>query len=451
MKTKIVSLAIMALGLWGATTSCSDNWTDNLANDVAGTLNIGTLQASVDAGEEGKEDTGALKKTSSRAVISLSDYIVEVIAADGQTVKSWTYSKLPPVETFTPGTYTVRVKSHTLADAEWDKPYYVGEQQFQIQANKVTDVDPIVCRRGNVRVSVFYTNDLLNASNNGTDLKITITSTPGTSLEFSPAETRSGYFAVSDDLKTLKVHFTGTVNGMTEDFTKTLTDLKPGQHRKITFGLYVNTNTPEDEKGNINISDDEGINVDMGVDNVDLDGTVTTIEDIQDNSGHPGSDEEPDTPDTPDNPDTPENPDDPTDDINKIIGFTAQEGGLDLNGVNDADQFGEGLKPAVVYIHSENGVKNLNVEIVSDFLTEDFLASVGLTTKFDLANPGSYAVGLAGLGFPTAAEVNGAHDLTFDITQFMPLILESGNHNFKISVNDLKDLSNGMTLRIVKY
>ena len=42
-----------------------------------------------------------------------------------------------------------------------------------------------------------------------------------------------------------------------------------------------------------------------------------------------------------------------------------------------------GIKDAVVMIHSDNGVRNLNVEIISDFLTDDFLGEVGMVTKFD--------------------------------------------------------------------
>lgn len=115
-----------------------------------------------------------------------------------------------------------------------------------------------------------------------------------------------------------------------------------------------------------------------------------------------------------------------------------------------AEEFGEeeGLKPAVVDIHSENGVTSLKVKIISDFLTEDMLSGIGLTSQFDLADPGEYAEGLAGLGFPSADEVNGAHDLQFNITKFIPLIFEEGDHKFEITVTDAKGLVKTMVLLI---
>ena len=99
----------------------------------------------------------------------------------------------------------------------------------------------------------------------------------------------------------------------------------------------------------------------------------------------------------------------------------------------------------MVKIHSDNGVRNLNVEIISDFLTDDFLGGVGMVTKFDLANADdtivqnngyTLATNLRGLGFPVNEEVVGKNDLDIDITQFMPLILKKGDHTFKITVTD---------------
>ena len=115
-----------------------------------------------------------------------------------------------------------------------------------------------------------------------------------------------------------------------------------------------------------------------------------------------------------------------------------------------AEEFGEeeGLKPAVVDIHSENGVTKLEVKIFSAFLTEEMLSGIGLTSQFDLADPGEYAEGLAGLGFPSADEVNGAHDLQFNITKFIPLIFEEGDHKFEITVTDSKGLVKSMVLLI---
>lgn len=433
MKTDIISLAVVAAAAFAGLTSCSDTWTNDLAEEEKGTLNTASILASVNTYEAEKEDAQGAKAPESRAVTDLSPFIVEVVKSDGSKVASWTYATMPPAPTFAVGTYTVRVKSHNPQPVEWEKPYYAGEQQFQIKANDVTDVDPIVCTLANVRVSIEVTEALKKAS--AGDVKITFTGEPGVDLEFAPDETRSGYFAYTEGLSTMKVHFEGTVSGAREDFTHVLKDIKPGQHRLVKFALRINPNPPADETGNIEIPEGEGVMVDCGVTTYEVDGTVSSKEDVIDDSGRPGQEEGGDDP----------KPDDPDD---KAITFSSST--LDLEGANMAEEFGEeeGLKPAVVDIHSENGVKSLKVKIISDFLTEDMLSGIGLTSQFDLADPGEYAEGLAGLGFPSADEVNGAHDLQFNITKFIPLIFEEGDHKFEITVTDSKGLVKTMVLLI---
>lgn len=433
MKTDIISLAVVAAAAFAGLTSCSDTWTNDLAEEEKGTLNTASILASVNTYEAEKEDAQGAKAPESRAVTDLSPFIVEVVKSDGSKVASWTYATMPPAPTFAVGTYTVRVKSHNPQPVEWEKPYYAGEQQFQIKANDVTDVDPIVCTLANVRVSIEVTEALKKAS--AGDVKITFTGEPGVDLEFAPDETRSGYFAYTEGLSTMKVHFEGTVSGAREDFTHVLKDIQPGQHRLVKFALRINPNPPADETGNIEIPEGEGVMVDCGVTTYEVDGTVSSKEDVIDDSGRPGQEEGGDDP----------KPDDPDD---KAITFSSST--LDLEGANMAEEFGEeeGLKPAVVDIHSENGVKSLKVKIISDFLTEDMLSGIGLTSQFDLADPGEYAEGLAGLGFPSADEVNGAHDLQFNITKFIPLIFEEGDHRFEITVTDSKGLVKTMVLLI---
>lgn len=433
MKTDIISLAVVAAAAFAGLTSCSDTWTNDLAEEEKGTLNTASILASVNTYEAEKEDAQGAKAPESRAVTDLSPFIVEVVKSDGSKVASWTYATMPPAPTFAVGTYTVRVKSHNPQPVEWEKPYYAGEQQFQIKANDVTDVDPIVCTLANVRVSIEVTEALKKAS--AGDVKITFTGEPGVDLEFAPDETRSGYFAYTEGLSTMKVHFEGTVSGAREDFTHVLKDIQPGQHRLVKFALRINPNPPADETGNIEIPEGEGVMVDCGVTTYEVDGTVSSKEDVIDDSGRPGQEEGGDDP----------KPDDPDD---KAITFSSST--LDLEDANMAEEFGEeeGLKPAVVDIHSENGVKSLKVKIISDFLTEDMLSGIGLTSQFDVADPGEYAEGLAGLGFPSADEVNGAHDLQFNITKFIPLIFEEGDHKFEITVTDSKGLVKTMVLLI---
>lgn len=443
MKHKILSIAFAMAGV-ALLNSCADNWVNDLAEQQQGKLNTASILPTVNTVEDEKSEAPSVKAPASRAVTDLSAYLIEVVRQDGSVAANWTYSSMPALPTFPVGSYKVRVKSHNVEDVAWNAPYYVGEQDFQIREGAITDVDPITCKLGNVRVTLIFTDALKEAAGGGNDIKVTVTSNPGVSLDYTAFETRSGYFAHTDGLTTLKVRFTGTVNGIQEDFTRVLQDVAPGQHRKVTFALRTNPNLPEDETGNVIIPEGEGLNVDCGTETVDVDGNVTNIEEVGDDSDRPGKED----PEDPDDPDTPDNPDDPTDDPAKVITFKSEY--LNLDGVNNVDEYGEGLKPAVVDIHSDNGVANLKVEIISDFLTDEFLKSVNLTSQFDLAYPGEYEAGLKGLQFPTGSDVIGAHDLQFDITQFVPLLFESGDHNFKITVVDSKKLSNTLLLRLRK-
>ena len=91
----------------------------------------------------------------------------------------------------------------------------------------------------------------------------------------------------------------------------------------------------------------------------------------------------------------------------------------------------------------------MKVKIVSDFLTEEMLSDVGLTSEFDLAYPGEYAEGLKGLDFPVGNEVIGAKDLDFAITQFTALLLEPGTHKFIITAIDKKKNQVEKTLTLI--
>jgi len=333
--------------------------------------------------------------------------------------------------------------------AEWDKPYFFGEQNFQIRKDEVTDVEAVVCKLANIMVTVEFDSKLIDAAaDGGADLKVAVTSEPGTSLEFTPAEKRAGYFQAIQGLETLKVSFTGTVSGNAESTTAVLTNVAAGQHRKIIMKLKSNGNQSPDETGNITV-DGEGINVDFSVEEKNLAGDIVSPEENLGNDDRPNQEgEEPGGEDP--NPPTPPGDED-------AITLTSET--LDVDGVNEAEMFGPGIKDAIVNIHSDAGVRNLNVEIISNFLTEEFLSGVGLTTRFDLANADdtkemdngeTLATNLRGLGFPVNADVTGKNDLVFDITGFMPLILEAGDHKFVITVTDVKGAQKSITLLIRK-
>ena len=63
---------------------------------------------------------------------------------------------------------------------------------------------------------------------------------------------------------------------------------------------------------------------------------------------------------------------------------------------------------------------------------------MGLASHLDLVNPGDLKTAIEGLGFPTGSNVLNQPKVTFDISDFMPLLglLGAGTHNFIIKATD---------------
>lgn len=425
-----------------AFTGCSDNWVPEVEGAGEGRLNTQSILAEVNTVEDEKEDEDVTKKVTSRSSIDLSPFLVDVVrTSDNANVASWTYATMPQLPTFAVGSYKVQVRSRVLKDAEWSAPYYLGSQTFDIRNGEVTDVGPIVCKLANVRVTIDYGPKLLEATG-GEGFTITVTSTPGVYLQYTGKETRSGYFAYNGQT-TMVARFQGRVNGVDEDFSHVLENIAPGQHRKLTFRLNYNPNTPDDEVGTV---DGQGIVVSCSTKTVNVDGNVIQEEDIQESGDRPNQEEKP-------------KPEDPQPGDEDKITFTSETLANDNGNVlddtpNNADDFGEGKKEAKIHIHSEAPIASLNVKIESDFLSESMLSGVGLTSEFDLANPvkngTDYTEGLKGLGFKVGDEVKGETDLDFDITTFMPLIAMAGDHKFIITVKDENGVSKTLSLLIRK-
>lgn len=453
MKTKIFSILLSAAALAGF--SACDTWNPEVEVSGNGKLDTASIGVDVDGAETIVSDNSAAKSKAakapaSRATIDLSDFIVSVQNSNGNVVNQWTYTTMPTLPTFPAGDYTVVVRSHEVEPAAWNAPYYEGSKNFTIVTDKVTEVETVVCKLANIRVSVNFSEKLLRAFDNADEVTVKVTSEGSNSLVFTPAETRSGYFAALQNLETLRIDFSASILGNTETFTKTIDNVAKGQHRKIYFDLTNNPNLPPDEVGTIT-NDGQGITIDSAVvEDEPIETDYEWFEDNINNSGRPGEedfeDPEPDTP-TPDQP------------ADWAIEFTSET--LDLVGTNNVADFGVGVQDAIVTIKSTKEFSKLNVRIESQMLTDEFLNGVGLTAEFDLANPPSYDYngetkdttnGLKGLGFPVKEEVTGAGitEIPFDITQFVPLIMEAGTHKFHITVNDKANHSKSMTLTFVK-
>lgn len=348
---------------------------------------------------------------------SVDNFNVEFYKDGEETPRaSYKYSEMPEVVTLPVGSYTARASYGENLPAAWEDPYYKGESEFSIVKDEVTeDIDPIVCRLSNIRVSIAFDQALL--AEMGDDCKVNVKAGDTGSLDFTRNDIeKSGYFAYVENSNTLVAHFHGTVEGYPTSETKAYDNVAPGTHYRITFRLHQ---AGEDDPGDIST----GLTVDASVEIVDMNENIIPDDDIIEDDMRPveGGTEPGPGPDEP-------GPVEP----GKTAPAITAKAPIDFNIDNPVT---DGME-CEFYVHSEYGVDALSVDIDSNTLTADELEGVGLAPHLDLVNPGQFEEGLTGLGFPV--NVKGEKDLTFKIGDFMPLlaVLGPGTHRFKITVTD---------------
>lgn len=416
MKTKIFSF-VTALAMIIGLSSCHESAEVAPVVNETGSVNLKSLGIDVSNAEKVIE--------TSRASIDLSDYTIQILSDKGVIAKEWKYSEMPEVFELPVGTYTARVYSHEVQAAEWDSPYFVGEKIFDIKNDEITDLGVVTCVLANIKVSILYTDALRELM--GDDVKVTVVANESGRLEFTPDETRSGYFKALEGSSTIIVEFTGTVNGYYETLRHTITDADAGQHRKITFKIKAPTPPPgTDPTGSISPGD--GVYLDLDVDDEDLRFNIPNEEDIIPDTNRPGGEDPGPGP-------GPDKPDDPTPENTIVI--TSDNLSFDnVNMVNDLDG-----KDAIVDIAAPKGITHFLVKIESS--NDNFIASAGelLPLSFDLAYPGPSASDFESIGFPTGDDVLGKTYLKFDITQFVPLLAAfPGTHHFTLTVQDADNM-----------
>lgn len=372
--------------------SCDNDWDPDKLLSSDGDVMFSSMNVDID---------NSIKETLPETGLDVNDYTVYLTnTATDAACGSWKYGELPEVLALPVGDYRIDIENAPLQDAAWDSPFYHAAKSFSIKENEICSLGAMTCVLSNVAVSVRYSEALKAAL--GDDVKVTVTVAENASLDFYADETRIGYFAMPGGASTLVASFSGTVNGHQTTLIKTFTGIEIGQHHYVTFSV-----------NNGSIDPSLIIDADITFDDVDID--------------IPGG-EDPDPGDRPGEDGTP-----------AITSMT-----LDLDGVNTVTDD----LIARVDIVAPNGIANLEVTIVSESLTPEELAGVGLTDHFDLAHPGEFDEALKGLGFQTGDDVIGKETLTFDISSFMPLLaFFPGNHSFRLDVTDTKGLNVSATLK----
>ncbi len=411
MKTKILSIVLAAAAAIGLT-SCDSEWQPALDGGRSGQVALTSLGVEVDTSEE----------IVSRSSVDVSNFLVKIYNADNALVEQWTYSKLPEIFSLPVGDYRVDIVSHAVQKADWDAPLYTGSANFSISDSQITEIGTVTCHFASIKVTVSFTDKLREAM--ADDVKVTVVANNEGRLEFTPSETRAGYFEYVDGSMTLAARFTGTVKGYAEDITRVYEDIKAGQHRIITFGLRDEQQKPDPETGQVDPS--QGINVNVDVDDENIGGQVGTEEDNLGGDDRPGNEDFNDP--TPD----------PGDDKESKVEFACA---LDLSKEHDLTP--ENCAKAIIDITSTYPVASLVVNI--DSSNDDFnttLVNGGLGTEFDLANPADANLEstLKGFGLPVSGEVKGQTSVRFDVSGLVGLLGSfSGTHHFNVTVTDDKN------------
>ncbi|MDE7419528.1 MAG: DUF4493 domain-containing protein [Muribaculaceae bacterium] len=365
---------------------------------------------------------------STRAEIPSADDFKVVISRktktrDGAGSVEYKYSDMPEVLTLPVGDYKVYAHHGDNKPAAWDEPYYYGESEFGINANKITDdVDPIVAKLSNIRVTIVFHPSLLGSMSDDSKVEVRV-GNQGV-MTFKPAEKRSAYFKYVDSSQTLAATFTGIVDGSEVVETHTHDQVAPGNHYKLTFRMH---GIDDDKPGTITGT----ISVDATVEQIDMNHTVDGEgEDyfVDDQRPVQGGEENPPVGDK------------TAPQISAIP--SAANPDFDIVDLSKVNEVTDHLSCAwKITSEAESGFTAFTVDIKSDTLTAEVLEDVGVSDHMDLINPGEFEDALKGLGFPT--RIGGLKDAEFDITGFLSLMAALGeaNHEFKMTVTDANGTS----------
>lgn len=436
---KYIGASLLMLGI----ASCDESSWIPETEDGKGSLELSSLAIDIDDAE----------KVVTRATTDINSFLISVTDKNGKDMGSWTYGDMPEILVLPTGNnYTLKVESHKIKDAEFEKPYFVGSANFDIQTGKITKIGEVVASFASLKVSIRFSDDFKSVSDN--NAKVTVKGNNGSQLVYSINETRSGYFALGE-ATTFAAHFEGNINGVATKEQTTFKDVKAGDHHILTYSIKTNPQIP-DQSGNLG-SDDDDIDIKIDYEQVGKEGNVSVEEDYTNPSDRPGT-EDPQEPENPgdDNKD-PNNPDDPgTDtpgDETKAITFEAYDSPkLKLYEVNvisesTASDFGN----AIVRIKAEQGVKEFKVQINSsdNVLFMPAIESLGFA-EFELTSPkdDELKTNLENLDLPYGDDVKNQTSVDFNITKFIDLLAKfPGEHSFKMTVTDNSDEKNSLNLQ----
>ena len=227
MSIALASLLVLA--------SCHKDKVDYQQNGGAekqniGYLNIGGMQASV------MEDTDNIDTPSTTRAegVDINNFDVTITSKAGEVVKSFTYGARPTESIeLEAGVYNITMSSAAMVAAEWEAPVYSCQKEVIIKRKETTEVEDMVCKLANIKVSVAYSADIAEQLDpEHTTMTVALESN---NLVYAFNETRAGFFAPIATNNTLVLTFNCRYMGETKDITMTseIKNVKAAQWRKI--------------------------------------------------------------------------------------------------------------------------------------------------------------------------------------------------------------------------
>ena len=380
---------------------------DDAKNSI-GYLNLAGLEASVMA------DTENVESETRAEGVDINNFDVVITNKAGETVMSFKYGERPAESiALEAGVYNVAMTSAAMTGADWEAPVYSGNVEVVITRKQTTNVDTLVCKLANIKVSVAYSADIkdqLDAEHTKMTVEL------GTSaLEYAFAEERAGYFAPIAAENTLKLTFNCRYKGETKDITMTneIKGVKAAQWRKInvvvqhaadgtaTIGIVCDTWTYDEE--------------------VTFDTSVSMFEEV-----------------IPDDTDAP---------VIVWEGHNLEEAFELTDDMFDAnDNFMSNIN---LDITAKNSIQSVLVKVASD--NADFIAAYSeiMSLEEDLCAPKASAAILKMMGYPT--DVKGSTTARIKLAAQTDLLRShEGTHTYEITVTDTLGAHTTATLTI-KY
>ena len=425
-----VAVLFAALIMVGCSPSGSINGGIGGGAEVLNTGKLSIDALSIDCRiDESDPDIGILSTRATRGEVNVNEFFCSIINEQNEEVLSFKYGERPTedIELLT-GDYIFKIVSGEIPGAAWDSPVYGATKPFKIVRNEKTEISAIVCSLMQIKVSVSYSEDLLERLGERT---LTIVSVGENSLDFSLTETRAGFFLAPNVSNNINLCISGTYAADKKNFklitmNKEVRDVKAGQYSKIH--LYIE----HAAEGNINV----GVTIRDWVTDEIVPCNVADLvneEEWEDdnNSGDEGNEGGNDNPET------------PAEDPNIVW-----EG----HDISKREPIVGGLSVDLL-VSASKGIKEFYVKIESASLTPEELAAVGLcvvlnlcypTQSYDSNNPNTYIdveEPLRGLGFAVGSDVLNKTFVKLSITQFMGVLQAvSGsdlkNHDFVLTVVD---------------